>query len=87
MNLSQRIAHAVATTPSGPARIKALKAIRWVLACSDGPEGYAVLNGEHSCCLTGYVESAIKFDGRDNEVVKAAFWSRQLGRKMVPTLL
>lgn len=84
--LSKRIEAAVASTPAGPLRTKALKSIRWVLACADGNEGYAILNGTE-CCLTGYVSSAIKFDGRDNEETKAKFWSLQLGRKMVPVLL
>lgn len=84
--LSNRIKAAVSSAPAGPVRTKALKAIRWVLACAEGEEGYAILNGTE-CCLTSYIDSAIKFDGRDNEELKAKFWSLQLGRKMVPVLL
>lgn len=85
-SLAERIAHAVTTTKEGPQRTKALKAIRWVLACSDGPEVYGCLYG-YKCGLTQHVDNAQVFDGRDNDELKAKFWSAQLGRKMVPALL
>lgn len=86
-SLAGRIAHTIATTPEGPQRVKALKAIRWVLACSDGPEGYARLTGTFECTLTQNLDRASVFDGRDNEELKSKFWTAQLGRKMVPALL
>lgn len=84
--VSRKIAEIIASTPVGPSRTKALKAIRWVLACAEGEEGYAILNGME-CAITKYVDSAIKFDGRDNEALKARFWEKQLGVKLVAALL
>lgn len=75
-----------ATEPNTKERNKALRAVRWVL---QSPQGlFGALNAKTAeCFLTDYPEKAQVFDGRDNEALKATFWSKQLGLKLVATIL
>lgn len=81
--LSDRINEAVAANLPGPLRTKALKGIRWVMEC---PDGYAMLDGLQ-CALTTDPDRAQVYDGRDNEKMKLAFWSQQLGTPLTVSFL
>lgn len=83
--IQNRIATAIATTKPGAERTKAMKAIRWVLQTEDGQLATLLKGG--ICFVTKVVEEAQVFDGRDNEELKARFWSIQLGVKVVATIL
>lgn len=83
--LQKRIHEAyIATEPYSLERTKALRGIRWVLSCA---EGYAALSDDMECILVDDPAKAQVFDGRDNEVMKQAFYRGQLGRNLVPALL
>jgi hypothetical protein len=83
--IQSRIAQACASTePSTKARNKALATVRWVLICASG---YAALTPDARCIVVEDIASAQVFDGRDNEQLKARFWSIQLGTDCVPQLL
>lgn len=72
------------TEPKTKARNKALASVRWILFCA---AGYAALTPYGKCFLTDCISAATVFDGRDNEELKARFWSAQLGTKLEIMLL
>lgn len=84
-SITQKITEACAATqPRTPARNKALKSVRWVLLCASG---YAALTHDVRCIVVEDIASAQVFDGRDNETLKARYWSVQLGEDCQPLLL
>ena len=76
--LSKLIAAAVESTPPGPARNAALREIRWRLHCP-ALGVYAGLDESGGIVALPSVTGAQVFDGRDNEVSKAAFYTRATG--------
>lgn len=84
--VSSAIAQAVATTEKGKARTAALKAVRWVLRSGSmyvGPCDPKTLETP----LVQDRTAALVFDGRDNEVMRAAFFSHTFGAPFTPELL
>lgn len=74
--IPERIQEACATTqPGTKERIKALKAIKWVLAHESGL--CAALNGLD--CALVLPDKAQVFTACDNEVLKLKFWQASLG--------
>lgn len=83
--IQQRIAEAIASTPDrSKARNKALAAVRWVLVCATG---YAALSDDLRCIVVPDISDALVFDGRDNESMKARYYSAVLRTECVPVLL
>ena len=76
--LSKLIETAVESTPPGPARNAALRAIRWRLHCP-ALGVYAGLGESGGIVALPSVTGAQVFDGRDNETSKVAFYSRATG--------
>lgn len=73
--VSTAIAQAVASSPAGKARNAALKGVRWVLRSGSmfiGPCDPKTLETP----LVVDRAAALVFDGRDNEVTRAVFFSR-----------
>lgn len=80
LSLAPQPADAKASAERSPAK----KRQQWVLQTQDGQ--FACLAGL-SCALTPFVEKAQKWDERDNQQLKAAFWTVQLGQPMTATPL
>lgn len=76
--LPDLIATAVESTPTGPGRTAALRAIRWRLHCP-ALGVYAGLSQSGGIVALPSVTGAQVFDGRDNEVSKADFYTRATG--------
>lgn len=64
-----------------------MKSIKWVLRSPAGQ--YAYLGGSHGLeiLLTNDPAEALVFDGRDNEIAKAEFYSVLLKIRMAPELV
>jgi hypothetical protein len=73
----------MATLPRTKARNQALASIKWVLASE---KGFAALAGI-KCIIVPDISDAQVFDGRDNETMKARFYSAILKMPFVPVLL
>ena len=83
--ITDKITEAIdATEPKTKARNKALSAVRWVLICASG---YAALSPDARCIIVPDIANAQVFDGRDNEEMKARFYSVMLKTHCVPQLL
>lgn len=76
------------TQPKTRARNRALASVRWVLAAAVG-DGlvYTCLDNKHGAILTDDPGEAIVFDGRDNEKMKADFYSVLVGCRVEPVLV
>ncbi len=82
--ITAKVAEACATTePLTKARNKALASVRWVLACENG---FAALSGLQ-IIIVADISAAQVFDGRDNEEMKARFYSAATKTQFVPVLL
>jgi hypothetical protein len=84
--VSAAIAQALASTEKGKARNAALKGVRWVLRSGSmfiGPCDPKTLETP----LVQDRAAALVFDGRDNEVTRAAFFSRLFSAPFTPELL
>lgn len=80
------IAQAVASTEKGKARTAALKAVRWVLRSGSMFIGPCDPKTLETPLVTNRAE-ALVFDGRDNEVMRAAFFSHTFSAPFTPELL
>jgi len=76
--LTERIQQAIASTPEGKPRLKALKAIQWRLK---SPAGYATFSG------VGEASEALVFSGCDNETLKARYFQALTGHTFAIELL
>ena len=76
--LQSPISSTVSSTPAGPARNAALRAIRWRLHCP-ALGVYAGLDESGGIVALPSVTGAQVFDGRDNEAAKLAFYRRATG--------
>lgn len=86
VSVSTAIAQAVASSPAGKARIAALKAVRWVLRSGSMYVGPCDPKTLETPLVTDKA-AALVFDGRDNEAMRAAFFSRQFSAPFTPELL
>lgn len=80
------IAAAVASSAVGPARVRALRGVRWVLRSGSfyvGPIDPVTLDNP----LVSERGAALVFDGRDNQETRAAFFSASFGSTFVPELV
>ncbi len=94
-HVSIAITHAIESTPvetgakksrEWSARIDALKAVRWVLRSGSmfvGPVDPTTLNST----LVPDKADALRFDGRDNEVTRAAFFTALFSAPFTAELL
>lgn len=83
--IATKINEAIAATePKTKERNKALSAVRWVLICASG---YAALTQDARCIIVEDIADAQVFDGRDNEAMKAKFYSVMLKTNCEPMLL
>ncbi len=80
----QAIQNALSTTePKTKARNKALASVRWVLASE---KGFAALSGLQIIIVPD-IAAAQVFDGRDNEEIKARYYTAATKTQFVPVLL
>lgn len=84
--LAERIAHAIATTPTKTKeRNKALGAIKWRLETAEGLQ--AGLDTAHACALfPPNSPQVMTFDGRDNEQMKQRFYAAALRQPLAIVL-
>lgn len=75
LELKRMIAGTIALGWQGKTRNEALKAIQWRMRADNGQ--YAGMVGVH--CALVPMDQAQVFDGRDNEVIKLAFYQSALG--------
>jgi hypothetical protein len=80
------IMDACENNPVGPKRTKALKAVRWVLRSGSMFIGPCDPKTMETPLVTDRA-AALVFDGRDNEVTRAAFFSRLFDAPFTPELL
>ncbi len=73
----------IGTEPKTKARNKALASVRWVLACDNG---FAALNGIQIIIVPDISDAQV-FDGRDNEEIKARYYTAATKTQFVPVLL
>lgn len=76
---------ACSSSPAGKARVQALKGVRWVLRSGSfwvGPVG-----ADGVTPLVSEIGKALVFDGRDNEIMRAAFFSGLFGAPFVAELV
>jgi hypothetical protein len=84
--VSAAIAKAVASTEKGKARNAALKGVRWVLRSGSMFVGPCDPKTLETPLVTDRA-AALVFDGRDNEVMRAAFFTRLFSAPFTPELL
>lgn len=85
MSVRQAIETVCASHADRKARWKAMKSIKWVLRSPAGQ--YAYLGERLQMLLTSDLNQALVFDGRDNEMMKAEFYSIILKIPMTPELI
>lgn len=83
--VADAIACAVESSDEGKARVKALKGVKWVLR--SGSFFVGPMDAELNSTLVQSRDEALVFDGRDNEEMKAGFFSALFGSDFTPELL
>lgn len=76
--LSEMITETVRAYPDNRKLMSALRAIQWRLVTADGE----YIQRMFSPCLLGRQETAVVFDGRDNEVKNMRWFTTQAGKPL-----
>lgn len=83
--ITTAINSAVSASSEGRERIKALKAVRWVLR--SGSMFVGPVNADLESTLVDNRKDALVFDGRDNEQMRAKFFSAYFSAPFTPELI